>query len=231
MGKIDGIFNPEDNFMPSRDDILLSRIRTTGILERKYQISDTTFNLYDVGGQRNERKKWISLFDDVDALIFVVALNGFCTVIFEDETVNKMKESIELFGTQCNSKYFASSRTQFILFLNKNDLFKERLRANMKLSMCFGDKWKGQNYGDKEENEFKDENERNQWFQTCYNESIEFITKEFLDQNQNEKITSIYTHITTATDQNNIEIVFNDVRSSILRRNLARIGVADSKMM
>ena len=34
-------------------------------------------SIYDVGGQRNERRKWIHCFDDVTAVIFVAAINEY----------------------------------------------------------------------------------------------------------------------------------------------------------
>ena len=43
-----------------------------------------TFRVVDVGGQRSERRKWIQCFDDVKAVLFVVALNGYDMTLFED---------------------------------------------------------------------------------------------------------------------------------------------------
>lgn len=34
------------------------------------------FRMFDVGGQRSERKKWIHCFEGVTAIIFCVALSG-----------------------------------------------------------------------------------------------------------------------------------------------------------
>lgn len=47
------------------------------------------FSVVDVGGQRSERRKWIHCFDDVKAIIFVVALSGYNQVLFEDPTINR----------------------------------------------------------------------------------------------------------------------------------------------
>lgn len=45
-----------------------------------------TFRLFDVGGQRSERKKWIHCFEDVTAIIFCVAMSEYDQVLHEDET-------------------------------------------------------------------------------------------------------------------------------------------------
>lgn len=46
----------------------------------------TQFRLFDVGGQRSERKKWIHCFEDVTAIIFCVAMSEYDQVLHEDET-------------------------------------------------------------------------------------------------------------------------------------------------
>lgn len=42
--------------------------------------------IYDVGGQRSERKKWIHCFEEVHAIIFIVAISEFDQVLLEDDT-------------------------------------------------------------------------------------------------------------------------------------------------
>ena len=42
--------------------------------------------MFDVGGQRSERKKWIHCFEDVTAIIFCVAMSEYDQVLHEDET-------------------------------------------------------------------------------------------------------------------------------------------------
>lgn len=54
----------------------------------KYLICQFVINyrLFDVGGQRSERKKWIHCFEDVTAIIFCVAMSEYDQVLHEDET-------------------------------------------------------------------------------------------------------------------------------------------------
>ncbi len=54
-------------------------------------------SMFDVGGQREERRKWIQCFNDVTAIIFVTACSGFNLVLIEDERQNRLKESLDLF--------------------------------------------------------------------------------------------------------------------------------------
>ena len=112
FAKLDEIFKVD--YEPTLQDTLKCRIRTTGLIEEKYIINEVQFNIFDAGGQRNERKKWIALFEGVTAIIFVAALNHYCTVLFEDECKNSMHESLELFDEICNQKWFR--KTEIILF-------------------------------------------------------------------------------------------------------------------
>ena len=62
-----------------------------------YFFSKLKFELYDVGGQKTERKKWIHCFENVAAVLFVAALSDYDAVMAEDETKNRMMDSIALF--------------------------------------------------------------------------------------------------------------------------------------
>lgn len=211
------------DYIPSEEDVFKTRIRTTGMIENKFLINNEIFHVYDVGGQRNERKKWIHLFQDVTAVIFVAALNHYNALLFEDEKKNALHESVELFEELCNSKWFR--KTEMILFLNKNDLFREQLKSEIPLSICFGKgtgwkeegpHWTGTDYH-KKENETDDV----EYFEFCYNQAVQFIQDVYVTG----KGKHIYAHVTCATSRDNISKVFWDVQNMIVRANLNRGGL------
>ncbi|CAM9999882.1 unnamed protein product, partial [Discosporangium mesarthrocarpum] len=91
----------------------------------------------DVGGQRNERRKWIHCFDNVKAVVFLVGLNGYNQRLFEDSNMNKMQESLKLFkqaSALLSHSLFAP--VPVFLFLNKKDIFETMIRR-IPLSVCF----------------------------------------------------------------------------------------------
>ena len=49
----------DEDYDPSEEDLLQARIPPSGILEQSFPIKNNTFKIYDVGGQRSERNKWI----------------------------------------------------------------------------------------------------------------------------------------------------------------------------
>jgi len=115
----------QPDYLPNDQDVLRSRVKTTGITETTFIIGDLTYRMFDVGGQRSERKKWIHCFENVTTILFLVAISEYDQLLFEDETVNRMQEALTLFDSICNSRWFI--KTSIILFLNKIDRFKEKL--------------------------------------------------------------------------------------------------------
>lgn len=87
----------DPNFSPTEQDILRARVLTSGIFETKFRVDKVKFHMFDVGGQRDERRKWIQCFNDVTAIIFVAASSSYNMVLREDYTQNRLREALDLF--------------------------------------------------------------------------------------------------------------------------------------
>lgn len=72
------------DYLPTEQDLLRTRIKTTGITEVLFELKGLTFRVIDVGGQRSERKKWIHCFDNVNAIIFISSLSEYDQTLRED---------------------------------------------------------------------------------------------------------------------------------------------------
>jgi len=198
MQRLDEVM--KDGYIPTEQDVLRSRVRTTGIVENEFVIDGNQFKMYDVGGQRNERKKWIHCFENVTAVLFVAAISEYDQVLYEDENTNRIVEALNLFDEICNSRWFRE--TSMILFLNKRDLFQVKIKK-VPLSRYFPD-YTG---SDKD-----------------YDACCEFLQTQFEAKNRNPD-KQVYTHVTCATDTNNIAAVFNAVKDIIIRKSLTEAGL------
>lgn len=56
------------DYLPTDEDILRARVKTTGILETQFEMGKVTYRMLDVGGQRSERRKWVHCFEDCTAM-------------------------------------------------------------------------------------------------------------------------------------------------------------------
>ena len=111
--------------MPNDEDIVRSRLKTTGVSEFVFAEEDLVYRVVDVGGQRSERKKWIHYFEDVKLVLFLVALSEYDQLLYEDASVNRMQEALDLFNNICESEWLQHS--EFQLVFNKTDIFREKL--------------------------------------------------------------------------------------------------------
>jgi len=189
----------QQDYTPNPDDILRARLRTSGIVERLFRINQVDFKFLDVGGQRNERRKWIHCFEGVTAVIFVAAISEYDQLLYEDEKENRLHEAIRVFDNICNNKYF--EETAMILFLNKEDIFREKIKRTP-LKVCF--------------EEFDGDN--------SYESTSAYIKERFLEVNKGSKM--IFPHFTTATDTRNIHRVFEACKLVILKANLEKLGLS-----
>ncbi|KAH7703217.1 trimeric G-protein alpha o subunit, partial [Aphelenchoides avenae] len=73
------------DYCPTVEDVLNARVMTFGIHELCYKYANREFKIVDVGGQRSERRKWISVFDDVSAVFFIAAISEFDQKMAEDD--------------------------------------------------------------------------------------------------------------------------------------------------
>jgi hypothetical protein len=75
----------QGDYVPTEQDVLRTRVKTTGIVETHFNYKSISFKMFDVGGQRSERKKWIHCFEGVTAIVFCVALSAYDLMLAEDE--------------------------------------------------------------------------------------------------------------------------------------------------
>jgi len=191
-----------ENYVPSDQDILRTRVRTTGIVKIEFEYKSLVFHMFDVGGQRSERKKWIHCFDNVDCVLFVVAMSEYDQMLVEDRCVNRMHESLSLFEEIVNNEFF--SEMPFIVFFNKKDLFDQKVRIKS-IRVAFPTYQGGLN---------------------DVQESGDFIVDTFISQSKvDQKRRPMYPHFTTATDTDLVKHVFSCVADVILNEVLKTTGL------
>ena len=182
-----------------------SRLTTNGIIETDFIIDDHVFKMFDVGGQRGERKKWIHCFDNVTAIMFIASLSEYDQVLFEDRTRNRMVESLHLFEGMCNLPWLKT--VPILLFLNKEDLFKVSFfYFNRKMQEKFQRIDLGiyfpEYVGGLDEEA-----------------GLDFIRSMFFERNKIDG-KEVYCHTTTATNTDNVEFVWEATKSIILQHSL-----------
>jgi len=199
LDRADEVLKPD--YQLTEGDILRTRIRTTGMIEKTFMMGDNfQMKLVDVGGQRSERKKWMKWFDGVTAVMFVTAISEYNQVCFEDEITNRMDESFSVFKEMVNSVWFGN--TSFLLFLNKKDLFIEKL-DKFPLIDRFP--------------EYRPSNEPES--------ALEFVSEKFTSLIENRKSKTVFVHFTTATDSDIMSKVLEGVKHTLLKRALQQTNL------
>jgi GTPase SAR1 family protein len=148
--------------------------------------------LTDVGGQKNERKKWISCFRGVSILIYVASLSDYDQKCYEDNEQNRMKESMEVFDSTINGEWFKD--TPIILILNKKDILEKKILERDDLKVTFPSYEGGKSVSN----------------------AIEFISKKFLEKDKKKEMDRISIHVLKATDVQNVESFFKEIKETLI---------------
>jgi len=185
----------KDDYVPTHEDILRARVRSTGIEEAQFCFESLTLTVVDVGGQRAERRKWIHCFNNVHVVLFCAAISAYDQTLREDSSQNRVKEAILLFDEVANSSHFTSKA--IILFLNKTDLFEQKY-PKIPLTTYFPD-----------------------YTGTSIADGQKFIEDRFLEKAQLKK--TIFVHHTCALDTQNIRFVITAIRKELLLTDLGQI--------
>jgi len=197
VDELDAIAAP--GYVPTVQHIVNARIRTTSPTKEEFDIHGRRCEIYDVGGQRSERKKWFPLFDDVTAVIFVAALSGYDQMLQEDRRMNRLVEAVALFRTIITHASF--EKVPIMLFLNKKDLFEEKLP----LSRI------------QEQKEFAD------YAGNSYEQATTYFEQKFQDcfATEADAEKRLHMHTTNATDTTNVKFVWGSCAKIILQQNFA----------
>jgi len=204
LDALDRITVPD--YIPSNEDVLRCRVKTVSVVEHEFLYNGTYLRMVDVGGQRNERRKWLHMFGDVTAIIFIVALSEYDLCLREDVNKNRMHDSLEIFGKICEYKILKD--TCIILFFNKEDEFAEKIQRINPVT-CFPEYTGGCNYKlalEHIQGKFKD-----------------VYTKATINVNGNR---SLYVFLTTATSTQLMDSVMKGVRDIILQKVLRTLAPA-----
>ncbi|RXG58974.1 Guanine nucleotide-binding protein subunit alpha-13, partial [Armadillidium vulgare] len=188
------------DYVPTDRDILHARKATKTITEFTIPINNVPFLFVDVGGQRTQRQKWFQCFESVTSIIFLASSSEFDQKLLEDRTTNRLEESLNIFSTIANNRSFRD--VSIILFLNKTDLLIQKVRARQSNIAHYFTDFVGNPHDERDVQQF--------------------ILQKFVEQRRQETSARrpLFHHFTTAVDTENIKVVFNSVKDTILQKNL-----------
>ncbi|TFK75692.1 heterotrimeric G protein alpha subunit [Pluteus cervinus] len=194
------------------NDVVRARLRTVGIQEHRLRFKHAPWDnpkgketgwewrIFDVGGCRTSRHAWLPFFDSVNAIIFLSPVSVFDQRLEEDSRVNRLEDSIILWTSICSSKLLA--KTQLILFLNKCDLLRRKLKRGIKVKHYLP------SYGDRPNEVIP---------------VVKYLREKFRDiQKQNSpEHRGSYIYPTTVTDTEATAVTLESVKDGVLRENLS----------
>jgi guanine nucleotide-binding protein G(i) subunit alpha len=151
-----------------------------------------SIHIFQVNSLSGERKKWIHAFENVTSIIFTVDLACYDHVLLEEASQNRMMESLVLFDSVVNSRWFM--RTSIILMMCNVALFKAKLDRSP-LGNYFPDYSGGNDV----------------------NRAAKYLLWRFNQVNRAQL--NLYPHLVEHGDTTNIRLVFAAVKETILQNS------------
>jgi guanine nucleotide-binding protein G(i) subunit alpha len=182
------------DYQPTDQDLLLMRVRTTGLPKEQHQIDELKFMFHDTGGQRNERRKWINLFENVTTVVYVASLSEYDEVLFEDEKANRVRENLECFE-QCMARESLVG-VPVILVFTTTDIFEQKFTKSP--ISCYFPEFEGTTTSDAQE-----------FFKKLYLQQIKSRT----DQEPRQ----VFVHYVNATDPESCKQLFKSIKEDIAK--------------
>jgi len=200
----------KDDYAPDKEDIVRAKFKTMGIIDFEFEYKECKFHLVDVGGQRSERRKWIHCFDNVNSVIYLSAIDEYDgKALYEDENASRLLESLMLFERLTSSTYFEN--IPFILFLNKIDLFINKLE-HFPMSKAFPEDYDNFIANRKDCKKLDD-----------YDRAIVFLREIYSTRYRGKK--TLYIFETNALDTEQCANIFESIRDQVLFANIDKSGL------
>eukprot|EP01102_Stenamoeba_stenopodia_P002129 TRINITY_DN11899_c0_g1_i1.p1 TRINITY_DN11899_c0_g1~~TRINITY_DN11899_c0_g1_i1.p1 ORF type:complete len:386 (-),score=78.84 TRINITY_DN11899_c0_g1_i1:13-1131(-) len=200
--RLDRIFLPD--YEPNDDDLWRVPQESIGVTDVDFKLSEYNCRMVDVSDQwqRTERNKWLHLFSEVTAIVFVVSLSNIGSYLEEGVTQSKLLVSLTVFDETINNKWFRD--TPVILFLRDVDVFEEQLNSgSIELTTVFPNYTGGANV----------EN------------AVEFIKSKFRDLNASSYGRSIFIFAVHTTDFETIIVIWRALREINLQKLLFNVAI------
>ncbi|KAI8894541.1 guanine nucleotide binding protein, alpha subunit [Globomyces pollinis-pini] len=194
----------EHSYVFTQEDMLLMRTVTQNISDNVFEVemrgSKTKLHFFDVSGLKYHRKRWLPYFENVQLIVFLVAVSSYDQVLLEDKDVNRMVDAIKLFEDIVNHPLLAKS--DMVVFFNKKDLFDIKIR-NISLKTYFPT-YTGEDFSS--------------------SESMTFFRDTFKSKNRKpDKLITF--HTTCCTDTKAMSKVIPSVLKSIVNEQITQMGI------
>ncbi|KAL1941765.1 hypothetical protein VTO73DRAFT_6765 [Trametes versicolor] len=140
----------------------------------------------------------------MNSILFLAPLSGFDQVLAEDESVNRLEDSVLLWKSICSNPLLG--KTNLILFLNKIDIFRAKLRAGIQFGQYII------SYGNRPND---------------YENTSAYMRRKFgqIHREYSPQARTFYCHFTSVTDTKSTSTVLVNIQESILSANLKSISL------